>query len=166
LTLDEICLLALVIAAVAGAFFGALSQLAQLGAVLIGSAGARLIAPRLAPLLAPRLPRFAASPAATLIAFVGCAGVAGLFARAVVRGLAEREQRGGVDRALGALLGGTQAALVIFTALGALSSFGRPVKLGPLVFDPRGSELVAFAKRQAALFQPPSRRGETSRLPP
>jgi uncharacterized membrane protein required for colicin V production len=166
LTLDEMCLLALVIAAVAGAFFGALSQFAQLGAVLVGSAGARLIAPRLAPLLAPRLPRFAANPAATLIAFVVCAAVAGLFARVLVKGLAERERRGGVDRALGALLGGAQAALVIFTALVALSSFGRPVKLGPLVFDPRGSELVAFARRQGSFFPAPPRRGETIHLPP
>lgn len=150
MTLDEACLIAVVFAALCGAFTGALSQLAQLCAAGAGFAGSRLFGPRLSRLIDSRVPLFVAPAAASLIAFVVCATVAGLAVRALLGAFARRERRGGWDRALGALLGGGQAALVLWVALTALAVFGRPLKLGPVVADPRHSDLVAFARRHGA----------------
>ena len=163
-TLDLACLLVVVLAALSGAFLGALSQLAHLGAVLGGYVGARLFGPTLAAALRPRLPLFAAEPSARLAAFVACALVSGLLAKGVLGLFAGPTRGSGADRGLGALLGSAQAALVVWTALSLLAAFGRPVRLGPFSADPRGSELVALARRHGAFGNAwPGRGGTTFR---
>jgi membrane protein required for colicin V production len=150
--LDLGCLAIVVLAAMTGAFTGALSQLASTGATAAGWVGARWLAPVVAPLLQGRVPAFAAHPLASVLAFAGCAAVAALSLRAL--GAAARS-RGGLsgraDRALGALVGGAKAALVLWVLLSALALWGRPVHLGPVDVDPKGSELVAAARERSAL---------------
>ena len=158
-TLDLTCLALVLLAGVAGAVLGALSQLAQLAGVAAGWMGARVVAPALSPMLAGKVPAFAAHPVASVLAFAGCAFVATLLARALVRLATPRGgAAGGANRGLGAVLGAAQAALVVWVALSALASWGRPLGLGRLRVDPRGSELVAMAREWPAF-------GERRRVP-
>ena len=158
--LDLACLAVLVLASAAGAFAGALAQLASLGAVAAGWAGARWLGPRLVPVLHEDVPAFAAQPLASVIAFAVCAAVAALFLRTLAAALRGRGTLGRVDRAAGALLGGAKAGMVLWVLLSALAAWGRPVHLGPVNLDPAGSELVALAREHSALgaSHPPSRR--------
>ncbi len=160
-SLDLACLALVLLAAVAGAVLGAISQAGQLAAVAAGWLGARLLAPELAPLLAGRVPAFAAQPLASVLAFAGCAVAGTLLVRAFL-GVAAR-RGGGADRGLGALLGAAKAALVLWVALSALAAWGKPFGLGRLRLDPRGSELVAAARERPAFGTP--RGGEASREP-
>jgi membrane protein required for colicin V production len=150
-SLDLTCLGLVLLAGVAGAVLGALSQAAQLAGVAAGWAGARLVAPALAPLLAGKVPAFAAHPVASVLAFAGCAFVATLVARGLVRLATPRGgAAGGANRGLGALLGAAQAALVVWVGVSALASWGKPLGLGRLRVDPTGSELVALAREWPA----------------
>jgi membrane protein required for colicin V production len=155
MTLDLACLALVVLASVGGAALGAATQLAQLGAAVAGWAGARWLGPTLAPVLQGRVPAFAAHPIASAIAFAACAAAAMIVLHALV-GLAGlvglgRAARGGADRGLGALFGGAQAAIVVWVGLSALAAWGKPVQVGRLHVDPRGSDLVAFAREHDAL---------------
>jgi uncharacterized membrane protein required for colicin V production len=150
--LDLTCLALVLLAGVVGAVLGALPQVAQLAGVAAGWVGARLVAPALVPLLAGRVPAFAAHPMASVLAFAGCAFVATLVARGIVRLATPRGgPAGGANHGLGALLGAAQAALVVWVGLSALASWGRPLGFGRLRVDPRGSELVAMAREWPAL---------------
>jgi membrane protein required for colicin V production len=150
--LDLGCLAIVTLAAVAGALTGALAQLASTGATAAGWAGARWLAPAVAPLLQGRVPAFAAHPVASVLTFAGCATVAALSLRALGAAARARGALGGrVDRAVGALLGGAKAALVLWVLLSALALWGRAVHVGPVHLDPRGSELVAAARERSAL---------------
>ncbi len=150
--LDLLCLGILVLAAVVGAFAGALSQLAHAAAVAAGWVGARALGPRLALLLQGKVPAFAAHPLGALAAFVGCTAVAALAARLLIALTPLRRAPGsGPDRALGALMGGLQAAVVLWIALSALAVWNRPVQLGGLRVDPERSELVGAARQWSAL---------------
>ena len=151
-SLDAVGVTVVLLAAAGGAYLGALSQLAQLGAVAVGWAGARLLGPALAPFLRGVLPAFAAHPVASLAAFVGCA-VAARLALRLLTGLLglTRARGGGPDRGLGALLGGAQAAVIVWVALSALVTWARPIHLGPLDLDPAGSDLCGFAREHNAL---------------
>ena len=150
MSLDLGCLALVFVAAVAGAFLGALTQVAHLGAAAVGWWGGRAVAPWVEPLLRGRLPAFAAAPAAAVLAFVACTFAATVVLRAAARALAGQEGGGGTNRGLGAMLGGAHAALVLWVGLSALALWGRPVKLGRVDLDPRGSELVAFAGEHSA----------------
>jgi len=151
-TLDRACLSILVLAAVGGAFAGALPQLAHVGAVVAGWAGARAVGPRIAPLLQGRVPAFAAHPIASVAAFVGCTLAATLAVRALLFLTPLRRIPGSrADRGLGALLAGLQAALVLWVGLSALAVWNRPVRVGGLELDPAGSELVGLARECNAL---------------
>lgn len=151
MSLDPSCIALVALAAVAGAFLGALSQLAQLGAMAAGWAGARVLGPTAASLLHGRLPAFAAHPLGNLLAFVVCAAVASVVLRAVLRlAAAGRAVRSGPDRGLGALLGAAQAALFLWAALSALAAWGRPLHLGPIDLDPTTSELVGLVREHGA----------------
>jgi uncharacterized membrane protein required for colicin V production len=151
MTLDLACLALVVLAAVGGAFAGAVPQLAHIAAVLAGWAGARALGPSIAPLLQGRVPAFAAHPIAGVIAFVGSTMAATLAARLLIRLTPLRHVPGGrVDRGLGAVLGGVQALLVLWVALSAFAVWNRPLQLGSFVADPARSDLVAFARENNA----------------
>jgi uncharacterized membrane protein required for colicin V production len=149
---DLACLAVVVLAALAGAFAGVLSQAAQLAAVAAGWLGARHLGPRLAPLLQGRVPAFAAHPLASVAAFLGCTLLAVIAVRLLLFLTPLRRAPGtGLDRALGALLAAAQASLVVWVALSALVVWGKPVHLGGLVLDPSRSELAALARQHSAL---------------
>jgi uncharacterized membrane protein required for colicin V production len=151
-TLDLACLAVLVLAAMGGAFAGAVPQLAHAAAVLAGWAGARALGPGIAPLLQGKVPAFAAHPLASVAAFVGCTLLATLAARLLLAFTPLRRASGSrADRGLGALLAGLQAALVLWVALSALAVWNRPVKVGSVAVDPAGSELVGLAREWNAL---------------
>jgi membrane protein required for colicin V production len=158
--LDLACLAVLVLAAAAGALQGILPQLSRLAGAAAGWAGARWLAPSLMPLVHGRVPAFAAHPIASVAAFAVCA-VAGALALRLVLAAAGAGQAvgGGADRGLGALAGGAQAALFLWVALSALAIWGQPVHAGPLRLDPRGSDLVGFAREHSALGEGGGRAG-------
>jgi membrane protein required for colicin V production len=81
-----------------------------------------------------------------------CAIAAGLTLRVLGATLSRQGGAfGRVDRGLGALVGGAKAALVLWVMLSVLALWGRAVHLGPVHLDPRGSDLVAFAREHNAL---------------
>lgn len=152
MTIDLASLAVVVLAAIFGAFAGAVPQVAHVAAVAAGWAGARAFGPRVAPLLQGRVPAFAAHPLAAVVAFVACTAVATLLMRVLVALTPLRRAPGtAVDRGLGALLGGVQAALVLWVALSALAVWNRPLHLGTVRLDPAGSELVGAARECNAL---------------
>ena len=152
MTLDLACVVVVLLAAAGGAFAGALPQLANLAAVVGGWAGARAFGPRIAPILQGKVPPFAAHPLASVAAFVGCTVVAALVARVLLALTPLRSWRGGsADRGTGALLAGTQAALVLWVVLSAFAVWGRAVRLGGVELDPDASEMVGFAREYNAL---------------
>jgi hypothetical protein len=151
-TLDLACLALLLLSAATGALVGALSQLASAGAIAVGFAGARLLAPHLVPFVHGRVPAFAAHPVASVVAFAACAGAAMLALRALAAALGDhRGTLGRLDRGLGALVGGGKAAVVLWVGLSALALWGRPLRFGPVHLDPTGSDLVGFARDHSAL---------------
>ena len=150
MSLDQLCLAAVVVAAVAGAFQGARPHLLRLGSVVAGWLGARALGPEVAAALHGRVPAFAAGPVGSVVAFLGCALAARLVLGFAWRLVAGEGEKGGADRGLGAVLGAVQAAAVIWVLLSALASWGRPVRLGPLALDPGRSELAALARSHSA----------------
>jgi membrane protein required for colicin V production len=162
MTFDEVSVVIVAVAAAAGAFTGARSQIAQLGGAAAGWAGARWLGPRLAPLLQGRLPAFAAHPVASVVAFAGCGLVAGVVLRAAL-GCATAKDGGGAHRGLGALLGGAQAAVFVWVVASALAIWARPLRLGPVDLDPARSDLVSLAAEHSALGGPVAQAGARAR---
>lgn len=122
MTLDAAVLAMLVLAAAAGALAGALRQVflaagAVAGwlAVRLGGAAASHLLERV---LAPPLARAVAAPVLFVLAF----SLAGLVGRLLRRG--SPGAGGALDRAVGALLGGGQAALAAWVALAAMDAAG------------------------------------------
>lgn len=152
MTLDLACMAVVVLAAVRGAFTGVIPRLVQLAAVLAGWAGARAMGPSVVPLLQGRVPPFAAHPIASVGAFLACSVLAWLVLRALLALTPLGRARGtGGDRAIGALLGGAQAALVLWVGLSALAVWARPIRVGGAELDPARSELVELAREHSAL---------------
>jgi membrane protein required for colicin V production len=147
---DLACVAILSLAAVGGAFTGALPQCGRLAGAVGGWLGASALGPLLEPLLASRVPAFAARPLSSIAAFVLCAAAAWLAVRVGFR-LAGGTAGGGADRGLGALLGGAKAAVVLWVLLSALAVWGRPIQAGSLCLDGRSSDLVALAREHSAL---------------
>lgn len=163
-TLDLVVLGVLLLFAVAGAIGGALRQLVPLGAVVAGWLAARHLPARLAPALLGARPPAWERAALAAGCFVAAAVVASLVGRAVTRRLHGPDGHPGpVDRAVGALLGGSKAALGCWVLLSALALARGPITLGGLKLDVRGSDfgslaarhnlLEAAAPRQAALLE-------------
>lgn len=146
MTIDLVALAVLVLAAIAGAFSGALRQAVQLGAVAVGWLAARHLGATVAQGLSGHVPAVVARPLAAAVLFLGGAVLAGWIGRTLLRagGLA-RAVRGPADRAAGALLGGAKAALVVWVLLSMLALAGGAVGVGRLRADPRGSDLAALA---------------------
>ena len=150
-TLDLACLAVVALASIGGAFAGAIPQLAHLGALVAGVAGARALGPMVAPLLQGRVPAFAAHPISVLLAFLACTVGVTLVVRLLFRFTPLRRIPGGrADRGLGAMLGGLQALVVVWVALSAFSVWNRPLRLGEFVADPSRSELVGLAREYNA----------------
>jgi membrane protein required for colicin V production len=143
----DLALLGLVLlAAVAGAFSGALRQLLKLAGVVAGWAAARW----LAPVLTKQLDAPSATTRTLVIVatFVAAWALVALLARAIRRAVQGEELRpGGLDRALGALLGAAKGALVAWVFLALLALLGGKVVLGSLRIDDRGSRAAALAAR-------------------
>jgi membrane protein required for colicin V production len=148
-TLDLAVLGLLLLAAVAGAVSGALAQVLRLLGVVAGWAAARF----LAPLLAARLGVHGAAGRAALAAgaFVAAWLVVGLVARGIRRSLDDEAEPSGLDRLLGALLGGAKGALVAWVLLSLLALLGGRLDLGPLRVEARGSRAAALAARHDLL---------------
>jgi membrane protein required for colicin V production len=150
--LDLACLGALALAAIAGAWSGALRQLATLSAAGLALLGARALAGQAAEVAARFVPRFVAAPLGAAAAFVAL-----FLALAFVLALVARAARAvgampaGPDRALGALLGGAKAALVLWVLVSALVAWGRPLPIGSLRLQAEQSGFAAFAREHNAL---------------
>jgi membrane protein required for colicin V production len=151
LILDVACLAALLLAAVSGAFTGALRQLAKLAAAGLALAGTRVLSPSVADALARAVPRIVAGPLASAATF------ATLYVLlAVVLGILSRAARAAgavpapLDRGAGALLGGAKAALVLWVLVSALVAWGRPLPfLGAALQEP-ASDVAALARERSA----------------
>jgi membrane protein required for colicin V production len=140
----DLALLGLVLlAAVAGAVSGALWQVLKLAGVVAGWAAARWVAPRVLHQL--QAPSAATRALVVAGAFVVAWMVATMLARAIRRAVqGEEEEPGGLDRALGALLGAAKGALVAWVLLSLLALLGGRLSLGPLLIESRGSRAAAL----------------------
>lgn len=145
MALDLAVLAVFVAAALGGALSGALRQVVQLAAVVVGWLAARHLGPAVAAGFAKSVPALVARPAASALLFVGGSAATGLLAAAILRarGLAQ-VVRGPADRGLGALLAGAKGGLVVWVLLSAAALAG-PFALGPVRFDPAVSDFAGFA---------------------
>lgn len=151
MVLDLAVLAALLLAALAGACSGALRQLVQLAAAVIGWAAARFLGPSVAIGFARFVPGPMARPVAAGLLFAGGFALASLLGAALVRASAkEGGGRGPADRGLGALLGGAKAALVLWVIVSVLALLGGVAK-GEPARQLRQSDLVAFAREHNLL---------------
>lgn len=150
MTLDLALLGLVLLAAVAGAVSGALWQVLKLAGVVAGWASARWLAPRVVQQL--QAPSAATRALVVAGAFVGAWMVVAILARAIRRAVqGEEEEPGGLDRALGAVLGAAKGALVAWIFLSLLALMGGRLALGPLRVESRGSRAAAWAARHDLL---------------
>jgi len=152
-TLDLACLALLVLAALGGAFSGALRQLLQLAAGAVAFLAARALGPTLSLALSRHLPAQAAGPLARLGLFVTVLALVSLGGRLLLRGLFGEALRGPTDRALGALLSAAKGGLVLWAALSALALYDKPVRIGGVTLDPAGSDFAEAAREHNLLAE-------------
>jgi membrane protein required for colicin V production len=152
-TLDLAVLALLALSALLGAAGGALRQLVQLGAAVLGWLAARHLGAAVAAGLGRTLPALLARAVAPSLLFLGTFALASLVGGAVLRssGLAS-VVRGPVDRAGGALLGGAKGALVAWVLLSALALAGGAIP-GADALDLRGSDFAAVARANNLLLR-------------
>jgi len=151
-TLDLVVLGVLLLFAVAGAIGGALRQLVPLGAVVAGWLAARHLPPRLSATLLGARPQAWERAALAAGCFAAGALLVSLVGRAITRRLHGPDGHPGpLDRAAGALLGGSKAALGCWVLLSALALARGPVTLGGLKLDVRGSDFGSLAGRHNLL---------------
>lgn len=143
---------AIAVFAIWGAFSGAARQVAQaaagvvawLAASPLGELGGGLVAKQL------KVGLFAGAMIATLVAFILIFLTVRLVVTAVLKRLLEGKdnQRKGLDRALGFLIGGTKAAVLGFVALCALSFVEQNVSVfgNKLDLSPKSSIAMQLAK--------------------
>jgi membrane protein required for colicin V production len=149
-TLDLAVLGLMLVAALAGAFSGALRQVLKLAGVVAGWAAARYLAPRV--LLQLHAPSATTRVLVTAAAFLVAWMVALVVARAIVQTVqGEEEEPGWLDRLLGALLGAAKGALVAWVFLSLLALLGGRLALGALVIEGRGSLAAALVARHDLL---------------
>jgi membrane protein required for colicin V production len=151
-TLDLLVLGVLLLFAVAGAIGGALRQLVPLAAVVAGWLAARHLPPRLSTTLLGARPPAWERAALAAGCFVAGAVAVSLVGRAITRRLHGPDGHPGpADRAVGALLGGTKAALGCWVLLSALALAHGPVTLFSHKLDLRGSDFGSLAARHNLL---------------
>jgi membrane protein required for colicin V production len=161
-TLDLAVLGLVLLAAVAGAFGGALRQVLKLAALVAGWAAARWLAPRLIRELDP--PSSAAWALVVAGTFVAGWLAASLLAKAIRRAVqGEEEEPGRLDRLLGALLGAAKGALVAWVFLSLLTLLGGRLVLGSLRVESRGSRAAALAARHDLFSLTDARTARTAR---
>jgi membrane protein required for colicin V production len=144
--LDVLVLVALALAALHGAMTGALKQVVQLVAVLVGWVAARHLAPPVAAGLSRWFPGFLARPGASALLFCGTFALVTLLGAMALRATSmARVVRGPTDRGVGALLGGVKGALIAWVLLSAAALAGGalPARAAALV---RGSEYAGLAR--------------------
>ncbi len=151
--LDVLVLLALALAARHGAMGGALRQLVQLGAALVGWLAARQLAAPVANGLGRWFPGFLARPGAAVLLFLGAFALVSLLGTLVLRATSvSTVVRGPTDRAGGAVLGGLKGALVVWVLLSALALAGGTLP-GRMGAGMRGSEYVSLARDHNLLLR-------------
>lgn len=151
--LDVLVLVVLALAALHGAMGGALRQLVQLGAALVGWLAARHLAAPVAAGLGRWFPGFLARPGAAVLLFIGAFALVSLLGALVLRATSVATVvRGPTDRAGGALLGGVKGGLMAWVLLSALALAGGtlPVRLGA---GARGSEYASLARDHNLLMR-------------
>ncbi|BDG07009.1 CvpA family protein [Anaeromyxobacter paludicola] len=153
MNLDLTCVALLVLAALSGAFSGALRQLLQVGAGVAAFLAARALGPSLALALSRHLPAAAAGALARLGLFVTVLVLVTLLGRLLLSSLFGEAVRGPSDRALGALLSAAKGGLVLWAALSALALYDRPVRLGSVTLDPAGSDFAEAAREHNLLAE-------------
>lgn len=149
--LDVIVLAVLAIAALHGATGGALRQLVQLGAALVGWLAARHLAAPVATGLGRWFPGFLARPGASVLLFVGAFALVSLLGTLALRGTSMATVvRGPTDRGAGAILGGAKGALAVWVLLSALALAGGvlPGRFGHVGL---GSEYLGLAREHNLL---------------
>jgi membrane protein required for colicin V production len=122
--LDLVVLTVLALAALHGAMGGALRQLVQLLAAVVGWVAARHLAAPVAAGLGHWFPGFLARPGASALLFLGTYAAVSLLGGAVLSGAAGGVVRGPADRGAGALLGGVKGGLGAWVLLSALALAG------------------------------------------
>jgi len=151
--LDLIVLAVLALTALFGAMGGALRQVVQLAAAVLGWLAARHLAAPVAAGLARSVAPLLARAAASALLFLGVAALASLLGGALLRGSGlAAAVRGPTDRGLGALLAGAKGALASWVLLSALVLAGGTFP-GGLAIDLRGSELAALAREHNLLLR-------------
>jgi membrane protein required for colicin V production len=151
--LDVLVLVVLALAALHGALGGALRQLVQLGAALVGWLAARHLAAPVATGLVRWFPGFLARPGAAVLLFIGAFALVSLLGALVLRGTSVATVvRGPTDRAAGAVLGGAKGGLVAWVLLSALALAGGALP-GRLGAASRGSEYATLARDHNLLMR-------------
>jgi membrane protein required for colicin V production len=151
--LDLLVLAVLAVAALHGAMGGALRQVVQLGAAVLGWLAARHLGPAVASGLGRWFPGVLARPAASMLLFVGTYALVTLLLGALLRGTHLARVMGGpTDRGAGGLLGGAKGALIAWVLLSALALGGgrAPAWLGGSL---RGSDFASLAARHNLLLR-------------
>lgn len=148
--LDVVVLAVLAVAALHGAVGGALKQVLQLVAAVIGWVAARHLGAPVAVGLARWFPGFVARPAASALLFFGTFALVSLLGAMALRAMLSRVVRGPTDRGVGALLGGAKGALMVWVVLSAAALAGGalPANAAALV---RGSEYAGMAREHNLL---------------
>jgi hypothetical protein len=151
-TLDLLGLAALTVGAATGALAGGLRQAVHLGALGL----AALLAPALSPLLAGPISRLLPQkglgpPVAAFVALAFCFAALSLAGHLALRSSGRDGRRPPADRALGALLGGLQAAVGLWAVLSLLVLWDRPLGGKGLRLDPRQGDLCGFAREHNLL---------------
>jgi membrane protein required for colicin V production len=144
--LDVLVLAALALAALHGAAGGALKQVVQLAAAVVGWLAARHLATPVAAGLTRWFPGFLARPAGSALLFLGAFALVSLLGTLALRGTSVSLVVGGpTDRGAGAVLGGVKGGLMAWVLLSALALAGSalPGRLGAAA---RGSEFLSLAR--------------------
>jgi membrane protein required for colicin V production len=151
--LDLLVLAVLAVASLHGAMGGALRQLVQLGAAVLGWLAARHLGPHVAEGFARSVHPLLARAGASALLFLGTFALVSLVGGAILRstGLAA-VVKGPTDRGAGALLGGAKGALVAWVLLSALALTGGrgPAARG---IDARASDFAGLARRHNLLVR-------------
>ena len=151
--LDLAVLLLLALAALHGAAGGALRQLVQLCAAVVGWLAARHLSAPVASGLGRTVPGFLARAGAPVLLFLGAFALVSLVGALALRGTSvARVVRGPTDRGAGAILGGMKGALVAWVLLSALSLAGG-LPPGRLASAMEGSEYVTLVRAHNLLVE-------------
>jgi membrane protein required for colicin V production len=151
--LDLLVLAVLGVAALLGARGGALRQVVQLAAAVLGWLAARHLGPAVAAGLARSVPALLARAGASVLLFAGTFALASLVGGALLRatGLAA-VVRGPADRGVGALLGGAKGGLAAWVFLSALALAGGTMP-GGLALDFTASDFAGLARHHNLLLK-------------